>query len=171
MRLNQAIRQRFLRAVMDSVPEKDYDAEIRAIVEGSIKTTCPPAVRQVLETFPEALSNSLVRGNGAIVGYITAGQFFEPTPAVVALVSRLREERADQFRARGLLSARVEEAARRCHTLAALKEALPSLVSYMPEEAPADQPAKVPPSGEQPPAPSVEALLRRAGWKKPEATP
>lgn len=163
MRLNKSDKQAFVLAVMADVPQIDYQAKARALVDQEIRAQLPTAVRAVYDdkkTRPY-LGNAYV----SLPGYFSCGYFdgaacYSMTSGLRDTLSALSDEaRAQETRRRDLKN-RIEGVIESCTTLKRAKELLPEFEKYLPAERGTVIDRSVPVIS------NIVADLTAAGWPK-----
>lgn len=159
MRLTKNMRTAFVRAVMDDVPQVDYDEQIRKAAKDGALALMPPDVLKAYKKHPEFFDTV-----GRHIGNV--GYYYLPIPGGMELqqvtfkeITRLYDLKAAQNRSMNELKQKIEAAANACTTLKGLKDLLPEFVKYMP----ADEPAAC---RTLPVVQNVVADFVKAGWPK-----
>ena len=67
MRLTKVIREAFVRAAMDDVPKRDYEAEIHKLIQNDAISQLPPKIKAIAED--KALRHFLKTESHYISGY------------------------------------------------------------------------------------------------------
>lgn len=165
MKLTSYMREAFVRAVMDDVPEVDYREKAEEAVTVFVVSLMPPAVAAIWND--KALRPYL--GQERYSFYrdchwtLTAPWFSAPekvtgNPGLQALVSRLYASHMDQRTQREELMRKLKAAASGCSMVKQLKAMLPEFAKYLPEEAA--------PSKNLPAVANLVTDFMKAGWPK-----
>lgn len=144
MKLTNAIRDAFIRGVMNDVPHEDYDTQIRDLVMKKAVERLPkpaqvlwkdPATREYLATgriyFKYKCIDDLpgVSDWGKWIGDEPPKEWFEDINAL----QKLEDAQKEKLEA---VEAKVRAVAYSCTTRKALLDALPEFEKYLPAEAP-----------------------------------
>ena len=161
MKLTNTVRDAFVRAVMDDVPEIDYGAQAQKIVIDLAVKQLPPKLKAVWD-------DKTIRDNIRVIGvYAIEGlpAFYVPggkvklTSAQTDNLRDLYAKRQDQGAARRELREKVSGVIYACNTLKQAEARLPEFIKYLPkdtESVTANLPAVA----------NVVAELTKAGWPK-----
>ncbi|WP_186216029.1 Nmad5 family putative nucleotide modification protein [Burkholderia gladioli] len=173
MRLSTHHREAFVRAVMDDVPEIDFDEQARVLVQKWATAQLPAKLRALHREFSDYFQHESVWLPGSLGNVMcvtntgagdTAKRIKEAPELHVRLndLSRAKTKQADERRA---LRAKVTSAIGMCSTLKQAHERLPEFAKYLPAiEAATDRSVPV--------VANLVAELAAAGWpkdKKPAA--
>lgn len=162
MKLTNADRKAFVRAVMDDVPKLDYDKAARNLVEQEVKENLPPGLRIEYDEhkhyfydgfvgLPGTLANLHVHG---ALNYILSGPLRE-------LLLELDKEKCAQTEKLKELEGKLTALIGSCSTLKQAQATLPEFVKYLPQE-------RKPTTPNLPVVSNIVADLTRAGWPKGE---
>lgn len=167
MKLTSTIRQAFIAAVMNDVPQIDHDAQARALVEQRTKELFaeafpgadfeelkPWAARKWVST-PGLLSNVAVYWPGREHDQDDVKKNYPELWAELEKLSTAKYEQGDRLVA---LEERLRSVVNACSTRKALAEALPEFEKYLPPE-----PVK---GANVPAVANVVADFMKAGWPK-----
>jgi hypothetical protein len=165
MNLTNYIRDAFVRAAMQDVPQVDYDEKIRKAAVAAAVAAMPPKVRAFWESnknlrgWVEQRSVKVASGISVHVPHpsddMTFGEKLKNLPEIVELKA-LSDE---QQETRNSLQAKLRSAAYGVKTKKALVAMLPEFEKYLP----ADEPAAI---RTLPVAANVVADFVKAGWPK-----
>lgn len=165
MRLTKNLREAFVRAVMDDVPEVDYQEKAEEAVTVFVVSLLPPAVAVIWND--KALRPYLGQERYGFYQNchwtLTAPWFSHPekvtsNPDLQALLSRLYKAHLEQTNRRLQLKNKLKAAAGGCSTVKQLKEMLPEFAKYLPEE--------VTPAKNLPAVANLVTDFMKAGWPK-----
>jgi len=166
MNLNQYDRQAFVKAVMDDVPDVDYDEPAQKLARQTIESLLPPAIRALSKAdreylecnhymMPGRLSNFYHVGHGGRMIEVQAPDVWKE---LVALEKLSREQDSTRAALRGHLTQVIGA----CRTLKQARERLPEFEKYLPTE-------RSNGSGlTNLPVANLVAELTAAGWPKQE---
>lgn len=164
MRLTKSDKEAFVRAVMDDVPEVDYQEQVRSKIMAWALSIMPDKVRAVYNEYPQYFETNLVntpRGcwgvNVPIAEYV--GDLGKRAPELWAELVDLGTLCTEQCQARRTLESKVRGLIETCSTLKKAHELLPEFTKYLP----ADRDQKV--VANLPVANTVTELML-AGWPK-----
>jgi hypothetical protein len=165
MRLTNTIRDAFVRAAMDDVPQVDYRGQIQTLVRDEAIALLPAKVRAVYND--KNLRHFIELRNVSIAGEwfpVPNGGDYRPSPAVKEKAEALAKLNDAQSTARSELRHKLHAVAYSMSTRKALVDALPEFEKYLPEdEAAACRTLPV--------VTNVVADFVKAGWPKGAAKP
>jgi len=142
MRLTQAMRNVFVKAAMDDVPQTDYQEAVRKLAVESALRALPAIIRKAyadkearphLDNHYERFGSHCHTGGVSVSlpGANGSGKFLpDDKKAIAALVAEIQA----QEKRREELKSRLSGAAAACSTRKALAELLPDFAKYLPAE-------------------------------------
>lgn len=160
MRLTNTIREAFVRAVMNDVPQIDYEEQIVKVMQDDLAAQMPRKVRAVyddLELRGWLNTPHMYVGHGVGYRYLYGAEG-AITEQAVKEISRLGELLEAQEESREALTAKLTGVANSVTTRKTLVEALPEFEKYLPEE--------VISTKNLPAIANVVSDLVKAGWPK-----
>lgn len=136
MRLTDVIRQAFVRAVMDDVPQTDYDEEIRIIATNSAVARLPEKIRAIWEdkSMRDWVTLGQVRIDRSWIYLPTLDQGHPITAQALVQCERLRELKTEQSSKMRGLREKVEAVAKSVTTTQKLALLLPEFAKYLPKD-------------------------------------
>lgn len=165
MKLNNTIRDAFVRAVMDDVPSVDYDELAAKKVQDHAYQHLPPEIRKIYDKPAQrgylkethTCTPSLLRDVYAVTANPTY-YWAKDVPNLWVELEALAEQKAAQRAARDELKGKLQSVAYSVTTRKALEAALPEFAQYLPAEAVV--------SKNLPAVANVVADFVKAGWPK-----
>ena len=165
MKLTKNLREAFVRAAMNDVPEIDYDEQYRKLGMDAAIAAMPADVLALYRKHPEYFALNMHRlGSGE--SYRTYEHVYVPMPAeqsfpahVNAEMVRILALQSAQQEARNLLRKKLEAAAFSVNTRKALADLLPEFEKYLPAD---DRSATL----NLPAVANIMADFVKAGWPK-----
>jgi len=159
MRLTNAMRDAFVRAVMADVPSTDYDDQIRKAVKQAYVEAMTPEAQALYKTRPDYFNTEWRRIGPSQSYQVPAPQYasVEIPSATVKQVTELCDLYSAQTEALESLKTRLHAVAYSVSTNKALLDALPEFSKYIPEDE-----AKA--SRSLPCVANVVADFVKAGW-------
>jgi hypothetical protein len=163
MRLTKTDKQAFVTAVMNDVPEVDYNEICRKEVTAWCDARMPEEVKAVMKKYPEWINQTYFStpyglSNVSIVApesiYTDGCGEFGTRLHELARLKKLQDEQ------RGDMKRKVEAMIEPCTTLKQAKERLPEFEKYLPKERTGTG------VGNLPAVANVVAALMEAGWPK-----
>ncbi|WP_334033402.1 Nmad5 family putative nucleotide modification protein [Burkholderia gladioli] len=173
MRLSTHHREAFVRAVMDDVPEIDFDEQARVLVQKWAHGCLPTKLRTLYREFGDYFRHEAVWLSGSLgnvmcvtnTGSSDAAKRIKEDPELYVKLNDLSRAKTKQADERRALRAKVTSAIGMCSTLKQAHERLPEFAKYLPAiEAATDRSVPV--------VANLVAELAAAGWpkgKKPAA--
>jgi hypothetical protein len=135
MRLTNIIRDAFVRAAMQDVPQTDYVEEMRKVAQDDAVAQLPPKVRALYQD--KELShyvNTVYRSHGGYGVNVPGAGDFSLTDKAKAKISEMRAAlEAQQERMKGLQN-KLRNCAYGCKTRKALVDMLPEFEKYLPAD-------------------------------------
>lgn len=139
MRLTKSDKEAFVRAVMDDVPQIDYDEIVRSKVHAWALSVMPDEVRTAYLKYPEYIETYCV----STPRWCTS--VYAPVPAHVHDLAtrapelweeliKLGEQKKEQTALHNSLEVKVTGLIETCSTLKRAKELLPEFVKYLPAD-------------------------------------
>lgn len=172
MRLTKVIRDAFVRAAMDDVPKKDYQAKIHKLIQDDAIAQLPPKVKAIAQD--KDLRHFLNTETHYISGYNCSNvrvmhHEYQRSPSVNTQVEAMLVELANQVEKRNELLSKLQATADAVTTRKALIDLLPEFEKYLP----ADEAKAV---ATLPAVANVLSDFVKAGWPKnqpkmPKTTP
>jgi hypothetical protein len=167
MKLTNAIRDAFVRAAMDDVPQVDYTEAIRKIGTDAVLEALPPSVRKVWDdakTRPYLVSHTRWMGGVGVHVPSLGGRWNEEElPAVSSKATKaiadLETKKNAQEETRKGLQQKLRGAAYSCSTRKGLADLLPEFAKYLP----ADDAAAI---RTLPVIANIVSDFTKAGWPK-----
>lgn len=167
MRLTKHIREAFIRAAMNDVPEIDYEGQAQAIAEKAVTAAMPASVRKLLkdkdaEQWISQYWICMPRRFSNFTGYIPRGynnDLGRLCPEAWTKINELHDLNEKQLEARATLRCKLEACAESVTTRKALAELLPEFEKYLP----ADERSAI---KTLPAVANVVADFAAAGWPK-----
>lgn len=167
MKLTNTIRDAFIRAAMNDVPNVDYTEQIRKVACDDAVAALPPAVRKL---WNDKATRNFLNLNHATYGRVSVaypsdtkyGEARKLSPSAETAVTELADKAKAEKSARDSLQSRLRAVAYSMSTRKALAEALPEFAKYLPE----DEAAAL---RTVPVIANVVADFVRAGWPKDKA--
>lgn len=164
MRLTATDKDAFVRAVMDDVPEIDYNEIARNKIAAKINELMPPMVKEAMNKHPEWLSTPAYTNTPF---HLTGCYIFAPSgfdiakqhPELWAELIELGNANQKQNLARYELEMKVRGLIRTCSTLKTATERLPEFVKYLPADRDASGTKNLPVA-------NLVSDLIDAGWPK-----
>lgn len=163
MRLTKTIRDSFVRAAMNDVPQTDYVEQITKLAKQEAEAMMPPEVAKAYKLHPDWFKDE-----GHYMGY-EIGYIYIPLPRDKSLSAKALEKlnalavaKAAQTRDRNTLSSKLQAAANSVATRKALVALLPEFEKYLP----ADKEAAC---KNLPAVANLLADFSKAGWPKSAA--
>jgi hypothetical protein len=163
VRLTKTIRDSFVRAAMNDVPQTDYNEQIAKVAKQEAEASMPPKIAEAYKLHPDWFPNE-----GRYMGH-EAGYVYIPMPKCLPLPDKLKtklkalaEAKAAQEKDRNALSAKLQAAANSVGTRKALAALLPEFEKYLP----ADEEAAC---KNLPAVANLLADFTKAGWPKSAA--
>jgi hypothetical protein len=165
MRLTQYHRQAFVSAVMNDVPEIDYDEIVHKLAQDHLVERMPPKVRAVFDD--KQLRHYLTTTRTYFPGSVASAEFYgdegdcywwKQVPELSAKISEVLQQANKHHEQRNELERKLRAVAKSCTTRAALAKALPEFEKYLP--------AEDAPSTNLPALANVVADFVQAGWPK-----
>ena len=170
MRLTNTIRDAFVRAAMQDVPEIDYDPIIRKAVTAAVVAALPEPVRKAYSNkdcsgYFETCSRRYGGVSVFVPGFFrySEGEFPKLTDATEIELNKLGAKCEAQKKSRKELETKLLGAAYAASTHKALVDMLPEFAKYLP---PDDSAA----NRSLPVAANIVADFVRAGWPKGKAS-
>lgn len=166
MRLTQTVRQAFVRAVMDDVPEINYQDQAKKVVMADAESQLPAAIREAWKdpasaVFINSCYCGMPYGLSSIGGVPRArGTDFKLSQKASSEVKAIAELAQAQKKTRAELKAKIEAVAESATTSKKLAELLPELAKYMPPDQETLAKANLPALAD------VVPSLTAAGWPK-----
>ncbi len=164
MKLTSTMRQAFVRAAIQDVPQTDYREVLRVYVQKAVYDSLPPIIQRVYED--TELRKYLAKGSEYYeIGYVHMHGIghFTPTEEHKAEIARIEKLYNDQAEKLNALEAKIYAVARAARTRAQLLNMLPEFEKYLPaDEAAADR--------SLPCIANVVTDFVKAGWPKGEGT-
>jgi hypothetical protein len=145
MRLTTLDRDAFVRAVMDDVPQTDYDSQAQEIANGIVRDAMPAKVRDVYDD-PELRdylrSECFYGGNyldsiylyGVHVRRDRADDAMKLSDIINQALADLSQKAETQTKTRRELRDKARAAIYACNTLKQARDALPEFVKYLPAD-------------------------------------
>lgn len=165
MRLTNAMRDAFIRQVMNDVPRVDYDEQIQKIALSAIVAAMPTNVREAFNNNPDWINTEHIDLPGA--GWRRRPCPTHSRPSIAEAdadaMRKLRVLDEAQDKLREELEAKLRAAAYACTTNAKLLELLPEFEKYIPKDGAAS-------SRSLPVVQNMVADFIKAGWPKQAAT-
>lgn len=156
MKLTNTIRDAFVRAVLNDVPEIDYSEEKSRILQAEARERLPAKVRAIFDDkeLRGFLGTKYVKGC-----YVYAATDYEPTAGTLKKIEAINKKNDAQRTRNQELRSKLYAVARSVTTRDALAKALPEFVKYLPaSEAAASRMVPV--------VANVVADFVKAGWPK-----
>ena len=166
MRLTRSDKDAFVRAVMDDVPQIDYDEIAAGIAREAIRASLPKTVVEALSKHPECfcpMAVSLPYGITNISVLATVGTGFDAIKSMPELWGEIEALAKDSRTQRASLSAlesKVRGVIESCSTLKQALERLPEFEKYLPKERDGTGVSNLPAIA------NVVSDLTAAGWPK-----
>ena len=142
MRLTNYMRDAFVKAVMNDVPQIDYSQIAHKVAQDYLVECMPPKVRAVYDDsqtrhylttthtyFPGTINNASMRGVGDDC------YWWKETPDLRDKISEIAQQLGDQTVRLGELESKINAVAYACTTREALAKAPPEFEKYLPAEA------------------------------------
>lgn len=160
MKLTKTDREAFVRAVMDDVPQVDYDEQAKKLATSLALASIPKRIQDVYNDKEQRSYLSrpyigLPHPLQAFYGPPHEGVEFYKNDELKALAAKL----ADQNAAREALRLDITSMIAACSTLKQAEERLPEFAKYLPAERGSSGLANLPVA-------NVVASLTKAGWPK-----
>lgn len=160
MKLTTAIREAFVRAVMQDVPFTDYKEEIRVFVQAMAATKLPPKIKEIyddLQLRGYLNTERVYIGGGYIQYYGTEDLVLSPD--LQEVVNKLEVLKDEQDAKHHALRTKLTAVSRSAKTRQQLINMLPEFEKYLPaDEAAADRTV--------PCVANVVSEFMQAGWPK-----
>lgn len=162
MRLSNTIRDSFIRAAMDDVPQIDYAEQIRKLMVADATAQLPPKVRAL---FTDKALSHFVHQDWAYVSntreYLPFGRGDKYTATEKALgeIKALESAKEAQRESRENLRQKLRGCAYACSTRKALVDMLPEFEKYLPAD-------EVAAARSLPVVANVVSDFVKAGWPK-----
>jgi hypothetical protein len=160
MRLTKTIRESFVRAAMNDVPQTDYNEQITKLAKQEAEAMMPPEVAKAYKLHPDWFPTV-----GHYIGY-QAGYVYIPLPSGLTMADKskakllaLAGDKVAQEKDRNALSAKLQAAADSVTTRKALVALLPEFEKYLPAD---DEAA----CKTLPAVANLLADFSKAGWPK-----
>lgn len=134
MRLTKTLRQSFVRAAMNDVPEIKYDDEIRKVAKQEAEAMMPPEVAKVYKKNPEWFESVARYVSGFGYVYLPCPSNMKMSDSFYEKVKALVESRNTQQNSRNALETKLAAAAESVTTRKALAELLPEFAKYLPAD-------------------------------------
>lgn len=131
MRLTKYIREAFVNAAMQDVPQVQYDEPIKKLLIDSVVAQMPPDMLKAYKKNPELFNNDGRYIDNAI-GYVYFPCNIKPTPEAIKAANELVEKRRIQNNERRDLKVKLQAAADSVTTRKALLNLLPEFEKYLP---------------------------------------
>jgi hypothetical protein len=169
MRLTNYMRDAFIAAVMNDVPEVDYGREfervVRLVNQEQFEREFPGLLYSVALNSPWFRRSHYHPGIGGFPSAALIGptEAISSHPRVRECIRDIKEKAEAQRTKRGALKASLRGVAYGATTRAALAKALPEFEKYLPREA-------ARPTSDLPALAGVVAAFTQAGWPAPPAT-
>lgn len=158
MRLTQAIRDAFVRAVMDDLPKIEYKPMVESMVSSAVKKVQVAAGIGAANTDRLKYTSIFVQHIGSIASHGLTQEEREAIQGMPAVLS-LANKSVEQERQRNALRDKLMRAAAGFTTRKQLAEAMPEFEKYLP----ADEAAAI---RSLPVVTNVVSDFQRAGWPK-----
>jgi hypothetical protein len=158
MRLTKIIRESFVRAAMQDVPQVQYDEAINKMLVENVIAQMPPDMLKAYQKHPE-LFNKDGRYVDNQIGYVYFPCAIKPAPEAIRAALELCEKRRVQKIERNTLEEKLRAAADSVTTRKSLVALLPEFEKYLP----ADEPAAC---KTLPAVANLLADFTKAGWPK-----
>ena len=141
MRLTKSDKEAFVRAVMDDVPQIDYDERVRSLLIKWGKESVPEGMRPFIDSHPQYF-NTVYICTPAHLTFVQVianpnwrhDEFKDREPEKYAQLVELSELAGAQALARDDLRRKVTSLINMCSTLKAAKERLPEFEKYLPAD-------------------------------------
>ncbi|MGG2044858.1 Nmad5 family putative nucleotide modification protein [Burkholderia gladioli] len=167
MRLSTHHREAFVRAVMDDVPQVDFDEQARVLVQKWATARLPAKLRALQREFSDYFQHESVWLPGSLnnvmcvtnTGSSDTAKRIKEDPDLHPLLNELSRAKTAQADARKVLRAKITSTIGMCSTLKQAHERLPEFAKYLPSlDAPVDRTV--------PMVANLVADLTAAGWPK-----
>lgn len=169
MRLNKDDKDAFVRAVMDDVPQVDYQAQFEKIVREDAVAKLPPKIRAIWndKDLRHHIKTTTIYGpyfnySRQFGGVAVPGCEYEIKDDAAIKVKEISDASLAQKTTRNELRAKVESVINGCSTLKQALERLPEFAKYLPKDRDGTG------VGSLPAVSNVVADLTKAGWPKGE---
>jgi hypothetical protein len=167
MRLTRSDKDAFVRAVMDDVPQIDYNDMAAGIARDGIRASLPPDVATTLLNYPDYFADFAVAlPDGLRNIFVKAAVNHEHSVIKVHMcglwneLEALAKKNREQNAARNGLRSKVSGAIEGCSTLKQALERLPEFEKYLPKERDGTGVSNLPAIA------NVVSDLMAAGWPK-----
>lgn len=162
LRLNELMRNAFVRAVMDDVPQIDYEAQAESLVQAEAVSKMPEKVRQVYDD--PALRRFLFTScfctpPGLDNVYVYGESLEELSEGSVKVLKTIAEKARAQTAERKVLLDKIRKVSRAYGTREALVKAMPEFEKYLPVNP--ETPSRLLPVVQ-----NVVSDFVKAGWPK-----
>lgn len=164
VKLTNYMRDAFVSAVLQDVPQMDYQSAMEKEVRDDMIRQMPPKVAAVYadKELHRFLTNHYFHGYGIYLQVPGDRDWCKLSPAAVKRLEKLQEQHDSQAKMMDDLRSKLRGVAYACTTRKALVEALPEFEKYMP----ADEPAAM---RSLPVVANVVTDFVKAGWPKGKA--
>lgn len=158
MRLTKTIRESFVRAAMNDVPQVDYDSQITKLLFDNVVAQMPPEMLTAYQKYPNLFNNEgRYIDNG--IGYLYFPCSIKPAHEAIKEAKKLVEKSGEQAKEIRALKDKLSATAESVTTRKALVNLLPEFEKYLPKE---DEQA----SRQVPAIANLVADFTKAGWPK-----
>lgn len=136
MKLTNYKRDVFIQAVLNALPQKDYDEKIRKLVEQDAINQLPFALFPLYEKYKDYFFHRFYYAGGATTVYVVCQEHtnFDVSPEVRKKVESLVCLKEEQKLTRSQLEKKLKTVVYGCNTLKQLEDCLPEFKKYMPKE-------------------------------------
>lgn len=161
MKLTQADKLAFVRAVMADIPSTDYTKQAQVAIQKDFYKRMPTAVKALFGGPPDDqmwLRQRNLWLNNTLGSVCVFADVQELSEAMVRFIEGITAQALKQKADRADISTAISGAINACNTLKQAQERLPEFAKYLPKE-------RVPQVTKNLPATNLIADMRRAGWK------
>lgn len=163
MRLTKADKDAFIKAVIDDVPQIDYNEKTRTLVHNWAVARMPRVVQDAYRAHPEYFENNYVHTPGGLCGVFaptgSKSNISKDDPEFWKQLCELDELNSAQDKVISNLRTKVRAMIEGCSTLKTAQERLPEFIKYLPADRDGTGTTNLPVA-------NTVADLMNAGWPK-----
>ena len=168
MRLTKIDKDAFVRAVMDDVPQVDYDEQVRSLMNQWGFEALPAELQTMAKKYPKYFDSRYIYTPANCTGVQVVAPpdwayrgFKEKEPEKYAQLVEIGQKAKEQTLARDALRSKVRGLIESCSTLKSARERLPEFEKYLPADRGGHGTTNLPVA-------NTLADLVNAGWPKGE---
>ena len=161
MRLTKADKDAFIQAVINDVPQIDYNEKVRVLIKNWAIARMPRVVQDAYREYPQYFDNHYMRTPGGLIGVfapvLSNVDISKDDPEFWKQLVEINELDAAQDKVISDLKTKVRAMIEGCNTLKTAQERLPEFLKYLPADRDGTGVANLPVA-------NTVADLMNAGW-------